>query len=65
MPDSVDDIVRRLLEVRAAAKSGRVLISAQGQAMDGFTELANYHHLLDLLATVIANRDGCDLPFGQ
>ncbi len=46
-PVKIDAVVTKMLEVKNAADSGQALISCQGQAMDGYSELANYRSILD------------------
>ena len=46
-PVKIDAVVRKMLDVKAAADSGKALVSNQGQAMDGYSELANYRNILD------------------
>ncbi len=46
-PVKVDAVVRKMLDVKEASDSGKALVSNQGQAMDGYTELANYRNILD------------------
>lgn len=45
--DNLRKIIKRLLAVKKAADSGQALVSCQGQAMDGYTELANYRQILE------------------
>jgi len=40
------DALNALLEIYEAANSKKELISNQGQAMDGFSELAHYREIL-------------------
>lgn len=46
-PVEVDKVIAQMLAVKKASDSGQALISCQGQAMDGYTELANYRSILD------------------
>ena len=45
-------ILDKLLRVKAAADGGDELLSNQGQALDGYSELANYRSILDKTAPV-------------
>jgi len=40
------DVVNKFLDVYEKANSGTELVSNQGQAMDGYSELANYRSIL-------------------
>lgn len=42
----VDEAMKRLLAVYNAATTGRSLLSNQGQALDGHSELVNYRAIL-------------------
>ena len=42
----LEEIVKKMLAVKKASDSGKSLISCQGQAMDGYSELANYRSIL-------------------
>ncbi len=46
-PIKIDTVVRKMLDVKEVADSGKALFSCQGQAMDGYSELANYRNILD------------------
>lgn len=46
-PIKVDTVLANLLAVKKMADEGQTLVSNQGQAMDGYTELANYRSILD------------------
>ena len=46
-PIKVDEVVGKMLAVKKASDSGQALFSCQGQAMDGYSELANYRSILD------------------
>lgn len=46
-PIKVDDVIAKMLAVKKVADSGQALVSCQGQAMDGYSELANYRSILD------------------
>lgn len=37
-----DEIIKRLVDVLGAYEGGNVLVSCQGQAMDGYSALANF-----------------------
>ncbi len=45
--DNLRQIVKRMLAVKEASDSGKPLVSCQGQAMDGYSELANYRSILE------------------
>ncbi len=45
--DNLRKIIKRLLAVKKAADSSQALVSCQGQAMDGYSELANYRQILE------------------
>jgi hypothetical protein len=40
-------ILRKLVATKKASDSGQALVSCQGQAMNGYTELANYRAILE------------------
>lgn len=46
-PIKVDAVIGKMLAVKKAADTGDALVSCQGQAMDGYSELANYRSILD------------------
>ena len=46
-PFKVDKAIAQMLAVKKASDSGQALVSCQGQAMDGYSELANYRSILD------------------
>ena len=46
-PCKVDTVIAQMLAVKKASDSGQTLVSCQGQAMDGYSELANYRSILD------------------
>jgi len=46
-PIKVDEVITKMLDVKKASDSGQALMSCQGQAMDGYSELANYRSILD------------------
>ena len=46
-PIKVDKVIAKMLAVKEASDSGQALVSCQGQAMDGYSELANYRSILD------------------
>ena len=39
--------VEEMLRVKKAADGGKALLSNQGQALDGYSELANYRRVLE------------------
>ena len=41
-----DEFIKNMLAIYNAAISGKVLFSQQGQAMDGYSELANYRAII-------------------
>ena len=43
------DATEAMIRVKQAADGGDVLVSNQGQGMDGYSELANYRAVLDKL----------------
>lgn len=45
--DNLRKIIKRLLAVKKASDSGKSLVSCQGQAMEGYSELANYRAILE------------------
>lgn len=49
-PCKVDKAITQMLAVKKAADSGAALVSCQGQAMDGYSELANYRQILDSIS---------------
>lgn len=46
-PIKVDEVVGKMLAVKKASDAGAALVSCQRQAMDGYSELANYRSILD------------------
>ena len=46
-PIKFNKAIAQMLAVKKAADSGQALVSCQGQAMDGYSELANYRSILD------------------
>ncbi len=46
-PIKVNKVITQMLAVKKASDSGQALFSCQGQAMDGYSELANYRSILD------------------
>ncbi len=48
-------IIERLLRIKAAADGGKTLLSNQGQAMDGYSELAAYRQVLSDYVKTLEN----------
>jgi hypothetical protein len=46
-PIKIDGVLAKMLGVKNMADSEQALVSCQGQAMDGYSELANYRSILD------------------
>jgi hypothetical protein len=39
--------MKEMVDVYKAAKSGKALFCCQGQPMDGYSQLANYNHIIE------------------
>lgn len=50
-------LLQRLIDVDDADKSGKGLVSAQGQGMDGYTKLANYERCVEKARKALATLD--------
>jgi hypothetical protein len=46
---TIAEVVKSLVNVKKTADGGLPLISNQGQAIDGYSELANYRALIEKL----------------
>jgi hypothetical protein len=49
-------IIELLIKTKQYADGGKTLVSNQGQAMDGYTELAEYRRLIDRLSAEFVDR---------
>lgn len=44
---TTEEVIKQMLQVKEMADGRVSLVSCQGQAMDGYSELANYRALLE------------------
>lgn len=50
----LEEIARSLVNIKDASDSGKALFACQGQAMDGFSELAHYRDCADKARAALA-----------
>ena len=51
------ELLRKLVDVLNLAESGKPLIHCQGQAMDGYTQLANYRSIAKQAKQLIEQKE--------
>lgn len=58
MAEAIGILVKKLINTKRLADGGIATFGAQGQVMDGYTELAEYRNLIDRLETA----EGARIP---
>jgi len=53
-----EKVVEEFLKIYEAGKSGKALFACQGQGMDGFSQLAEYNHLVEKIINERKKKEG-------
>lgn len=64
MENDLREAAMDIVRIFYAANSKKPLFSCQGQAMDGYTELANYRFLVEKFIDILG-KDWCDEVYGK
>lgn len=57
MNNSIEEILNQYLLILEAQKTGSPLVSNQGQSMDGYSALANYNNVTEVLKNFLEKKE--------